>query len=119
MYANPNPSQLYAQGKTLSGSDFMPTTFTPGTLKVDSVKPWGDTKNPFPKGKISIPGTVDQYDRAVPYVEYAPGNENRNIYLQQDGQKQQNATTEQEGMSPWLWVAIAAAGGLVLYYVIK
>lgn len=95
--ANLNPSQRYAYGMS-----FVP----------EGNETYGTVPVPKRTGGISIPGAPNQEAyRGTPYVQYAPGNEQYNFLPTE--------TATSSGMPTWGWVAIAAAGGLVLLYMLK
>lgn len=98
MYANMNPAERYAMNL--------------GSLRA---VPQGDEYGtvPIPTGnrQISVPGANEYASTGGNFVPYSPTSQ---AYDYQFGSE---ATSS--AMPTWAWVAIAAAGGLILFYALK
>lgn len=99
MYANMNPAERYAMN--LGNLPPIPQNGGYGTVPV-----------PTGKRQLTVPGVdpVQNWSGST-FVPYAPKSQ------EYDYQFGTQATSN--GMPTWAWVAIAAAGGLILFYALK
>ncbi len=92
-----NPSQRYAMGMS-----YVP----------DSSATYGTVPVPKRTGGVIIPSAPVFETYSNPYVEEL--QQNQRYYT-----TEKQSETSTQGMPTWGWVAIAAAGGLVLLYMLK